>query len=113
MGLGSNFVLAMFATLTKCSELEVADDDDDEREERERRVSVSIVHSPRHLAQTGNTPEAAKWASVTATNLQTVKFIRGCASLFRVQGPFCRGVTSPDCGEIAGLSDRDEATSRW
>ena len=48
-------------------------------------MSVSIVHSPRHLAQTGNTPEAAKWASVTETNLQTVKFIRGRSPLSGVE----------------------------
>ena len=81
-------MLATVSTLTKCPVLDMADDD----EERERgRASVSSVHSPRHLAQTGNTDgrgrrkeETSKWASVTETNLQTVKFIRGLALLFRV-----------------------------
>ena len=81
----ADLVLATVSTLTKCPTLDVADDD----EEREV-VSVSSVHSPRHLAQTGNTDtvlwmaETSKWASVTETNLQTVKFIRGLPLLFRV-----------------------------
>ena len=78
-------MLATVSTLTKCPVLDMADDD-------EEGASVSSVHSPRHLAQTGNTDgrgggrkeETSKWASVTETNLQTVKFIRGLASLFRV-----------------------------
>ena len=42
--------MATVSTLTKCPVLDVADDD-----EERARVSVSSVHSPRHLAQTGNT----------------------------------------------------------
>ena len=55
-------MLATVSTLTKCPVLDVADDD-----EERARVSVSSVHSPRHLAQTGNTErtaETSKWASV-------------------------------------------------
>ena len=42
-------MLATVSTLTKCPVLDMADDDEEEG------ASVSSVHSPRHLAQTGNT----------------------------------------------------------
>lgn len=91
-------MLATVSTLTKCPVLDVADDD-----EERARVSVSSVHSPRHLAQTGNTErtaETSKWASVTETNLQTVKFIRGLALLFRVHAISIKGRKYRDTGSV-------------
>ena len=94
-------MLATVSTLTKCPVLDVADDD-----EERARVSVSSVHSPRHLAQTGNTDadggnvETSKWASVTETNLQTVKFIRGLALLFRVHAIPIKGRKYRDTGSV-------------